>query len=215
MLKKFLNTLLKRPEYMQLTLTIIPQERVDKYTLMEKERNGKLYIRINKGMYGLPQTGRLANNLLITQLVPHGYRPCTHTHGLCWHDTKPITFTLVVDDFGIKYLGKLNADHLLNALKENYEVTEYWAGKLYCGMVYLWTGIMIIERWTCQCQGKLQTHSTNYSTNSQTGHNTHLIHLVHRNMAPQPNSLQQFSTPPLLTPQGIEQIQQVVSALLY
>jgi hypothetical protein len=68
-------------------------------------------------MYGLPQAGRLANNLLIKRLAPYGYRPCHHTHGLWRHDTKPVTFTLVVDDFGIKYIGKENADHLLNALK--------------------------------------------------------------------------------------------------
>jgi hypothetical protein len=115
--KIYLNTLLERPEYMQLALTVIPQEIIDKYKLMEKERNGKVYIRIDKGMYGLPQSGILANNLLITRLAPDGYRPCTHTHGLWPHDTKTITFTLVIDDFGIKYLGKENADHLLNALK--------------------------------------------------------------------------------------------------
>jgi hypothetical protein len=113
----YLNTLLDRPEYMQLALTIIPQEIIDKYQLMEKEKNGKIYIRIDKGMYGLPQAGRLANNLLIKRLAPHGYRPCQHTHGLWRHDTKPVTFTLVVDDFGIKYIGKENADHLINALK--------------------------------------------------------------------------------------------------
>jgi hypothetical protein len=100
------NTLLDRPEYMQLALSIIPQEIIDKYKFMDKEKNGKVYIRIDKGMYGLPQAGRLANNLLFTRLVPHGYRPCTHTHGLWRHDTKPVTFTLVADDFGIKYLGK-------------------------------------------------------------------------------------------------------------
>jgi hypothetical protein len=89
--KFYLNTLLDRPEYMQLTLTIIPQEIIDKYKLMDKEKNGKVYIRIDKGMYGLPQAGRLANNLLVTRLAPHGYRPCTHTHGLWQHDTKPVT----------------------------------------------------------------------------------------------------------------------------
>jgi hypothetical protein len=104
--KIYLNTLLERPEYMQLALTITPQEIIDKYKLMEKESNGKVYIRIKKGMYGLPQAGILANNLLVTRLAPHGDRPCTHTHGLWRHGTKPITFTLVVDDFGIKYLGK-------------------------------------------------------------------------------------------------------------
>jgi hypothetical protein len=69
----YLNTLLERPEYMQLALTIIPQEIIYKYKLMGKERNGKVYIRIDKGTYGLPQAGRLANNLLSTRLAPHGY----------------------------------------------------------------------------------------------------------------------------------------------
>jgi uncharacterized protein YqgQ len=130
--KIYMNTLLGRPEYMQLALTIIPQEIIEKYKLMGKQKNSKVYIIIDKGMYGLPQAGRLANNLLVTRMAPHGYRPCTHTHGLWRHATKPVTFTLVVDDFRIKCLGKENADHLLNALKEHYEVTEDWAGKLYC-----------------------------------------------------------------------------------
>jgi hypothetical protein len=123
---------------MQLALTISPQEIIDKYKLMDKEKNGKIYIRIDKGMYGLPQAGRLANNLQVKRLVPHGYCPCEHTHCLWGHDTKPVTFTLVVDDFGIKYSGKDNADHLLNALKESYEVTEDWTGKLYCGISLDW-----------------------------------------------------------------------------
>jgi hypothetical protein len=91
---------------MQLALTIITQEIIDKYKLMDKEKNGKVYIRIDKGAYGLLQAGRLANNLLAARLAPHGYRPCTHTHGLWRHDIKPVTFTLVVDDFVIKNLGK-------------------------------------------------------------------------------------------------------------
>jgi hypothetical protein len=66
----YLNTLLDRPEYMQLALTIIPQEIIDKYKLMDKEKNGKVYIIIDKGMYGLPQAGRLANNLLVTTVTP-------------------------------------------------------------------------------------------------------------------------------------------------
>jgi hypothetical protein len=58
----YINTLLDRPEYMQLALRIIPREVIEKYKLMEKEKNTKLYIRIDKGMYGLPQAGILENN---------------------------------------------------------------------------------------------------------------------------------------------------------
>jgi hypothetical protein len=89
------------------------------------------YIRIDKGMYGIPQAARLANDLLINRLAPHGYQPFEHTHGLWQHKTRPVTFTLVVNNFGVTYVGKEHADHLLNTLKKYYQVTEDWEGKLY------------------------------------------------------------------------------------
>jgi hypothetical protein len=49
-------------------------------------------------MYGLPQAGRLANNLLVKRLAHHGYHPVEHTPGMWRHKMRPITFTLVVDD---------------------------------------------------------------------------------------------------------------------
>jgi hypothetical protein len=97
-----------------------------------------VYIRINKGVCGLTQSGRLANNLLVTRLSPHGYHPVEYTHGMWRHKTRHITFTLVVDDFRVKYVGKEHTDHLLNALKQHYEVTEDWEGKLYCGILLKW-----------------------------------------------------------------------------
>jgi hypothetical protein len=89
-------------------------------------------------MYGLPQAGRLANDLLVKCLAPNGYRPVRHTHGLWKHNTRTVTFTLVIDDFGIKYVGKEHVDHLLQALKQEYEVTEDWSGELYCGITLYW-----------------------------------------------------------------------------
>jgi hypothetical protein len=44
----------------------------------------------------------------------------------------------VVDNFGVKYIGKENINHLLNALKQHYEVTEDWEGKLHCGILLKW-----------------------------------------------------------------------------
>ena len=51
---------------------------------------------------------------------------------------RPVWFTLLVDDFGIKYTGQENAQHLIDALKDFYEVEIYWKGKLYCGIVLDW-----------------------------------------------------------------------------
>jgi hypothetical protein len=106
-----------RPEYMRLALTIIPQEIINQYNLLEKVKNGHVYIRFDKGMYGIPQAGRLANDLLVKRLASHGYHLVEHTHGLWRHETRPVTFTLVVYAFGVKFVGKEHADHLFNTLK--------------------------------------------------------------------------------------------------
>ena len=50
----------------------------------------------------------------------------------------PITFTLVVDDFGVKYTGKHTALHLINALKDLYNVSVDYTGTLYCGLTINW-----------------------------------------------------------------------------
>jgi hypothetical protein len=119
----YLNTLLDRYEYMRLSIDIIPDEIIDKYNLRPLVSNGYVYIEIRKGMYGLPQAGILANKLLTKRLALHGYAPTAHTHGLWRHKTRPIAFTLVVDDFGIKYVGKEHADHLYCVLTEHYEAS--------------------------------------------------------------------------------------------
>jgi hypothetical protein len=198
---------------MQLALTIIPQKIIDKCKLMDKEKNGKSYIRIDKGMYGLPQSGRLANNLLVKIMASHGYRPCEHNHGLWQHDTKPVTFTLVVDYLGIKYPGKENADHLLNALKENYEVTEDWAGNLYCGISLDWyyenkTVDLSMPRYIANTLHKFQhkqperpQHAPYPARTPQYGYKVQLT--------------QKVLNSPTLTPQGKKIIQQVVGALIY
>jgi hypothetical protein len=204
----YLNTLLDRP-----ALTIIPHEIIDKYKLMHKEKNGKVYIRIDKGMYGLPQVGRLVNNLLVKRLTPHGCRPCEHTHGSWQHDTQPVTFTIIVDDFGIKYAGKENADHLQNALKEHYEVTKDWTGKLNCGISLDWD------------------YENNTVDLSMPGYIANALHKFKHKQperpqhAPYPARTPQHGSKiqltlkvlnsPTLTPKGKKRIQQVVGALLY
>ena len=66
------------------------------------------------------------------------YFEVPHTPGLFRHKTRLVWFTLVVDDFGIKYVGKEHAQHLLNVLKEFYEIEEDWTGSLYCGITLDW-----------------------------------------------------------------------------
>jgi hypothetical protein len=134
----YLNTPLERPEYVRIPLNLIPQEIIQEYNLLTLEKEGFIMAIVEKGMYGLPQAGILAANLLKKRLEPHGYYECSHTPGLWRHKTRPIMFTLVVDDFGVQVTGKNNAQHLIAALKENYEITVDWDGKLFCGITLDW-----------------------------------------------------------------------------
>ena len=47
-------------------------------------------------------------------------------------------FYLVVDNFGIKYTLKEDADHLLKSLREDYSITEDWKGEKYVGLIQKW-----------------------------------------------------------------------------
>jgi hypothetical protein len=93
---------------------------------------------MERAVWGLPQAGILANKLLRKRLAPHGYYECINTPGLWKHEWRPITFTLVVDDFGVKYVGKEHPDHLIACIKEKYKLTEDWTGDLYCGIKLEW-----------------------------------------------------------------------------
>ena len=120
-------------EYMRIHLDIFPVHTMEQYT-----KGGFVYVEIRRAIYGLPQAGALANKLLKERLAPAGYFEVRHTPGLFKDIWRPIVFSLVVYDFGIKYVGKEHADHLAEALKKHYPTSEDWEGKLYCGISLKW-----------------------------------------------------------------------------
>jgi hypothetical protein len=108
------------------------------YNLHALVHNNYLYVEVLKGMYGLPQAGLHDNVLLAKRLAKHGYIPVPHTHGLWTHKWRPFKFSLVVDDFGVMYVGREHAKHPKAALEENYEISTDWEGTLYCGIKLTW-----------------------------------------------------------------------------
>ena len=79
-----------------------------------------MYIwKSKKDMYGLPQAGKSINDKLKLHLANFEYEPALITPGLWRHQTRPLQFSLVVDDFGIKYERQEDITHLLDALKTN------------------------------------------------------------------------------------------------
>jgi hypothetical protein len=89
-------------------------------------------------MYGLKQASLLANQILQKRLARCGYYPARHTPGLWLHKIRPIAFSLIVDDFFVKYVGNENEEHLRNVLLRSYELTKDWGGKVYSDMSLKW-----------------------------------------------------------------------------
>lgn len=123
---------------MHIQLKLFPAHTVQQYDLATHTKDGMVYVEIRCCIYGLPQAGALANKLLKERLAPEGYFEVRNTPGLFKHITSPVAFSLVVDEFGVKYVGRQHADHLANALKKHYPISEEWEGNLYCGIALNW-----------------------------------------------------------------------------
>ena len=89
-------------------------------------------------MCGIKEAGCVAFQNLVNNLAPFGYEPMPCTPGLWCHNTRRTTFVLAVDDFGIKHFNQDYLDHLLNALKTCYTISEYPTGSHYCGLQIDW-----------------------------------------------------------------------------
>ena len=115
---------------------------------MDKQIKEFLYVREEKGMYGLVQKGIISHTALREHLRPFGYEPAPITTGLWRHNKNGINFTLMVDNFGIKYQRKEDALHLIYAIHKKYEITQVWTGSLYSGTTLNWeykSGILEIS----------------------------------------------------------------------
>jgi Reverse transcriptase (RNA-dependent DNA polymerase) len=136
----YLNTPLdpKDYAYMRIPIKVILKEIMDELNLWELVHNDAVYVEVSKGMYGLKQASRIANDQLTVFLAAHGYAPAPVTPGLWLHETRDITFTLVVDDFGIKYTKEEDLDHLLSVLRQHYTISVDPTGSKYLGLDILW-----------------------------------------------------------------------------
>eukprot|EP00804_Cyclotella_cryptica_P021313 CCRYP_001564-RA/>CCRYP_001564-RA protein AED:0.37 eAED:0.41 QI:0/0/0/1/0/0/4/0/328 len=113
-------------------LSDIPQEIIHKYYLLALFKPDIfVYIMIIRDMYGLPHVGLIAQQLLETGLNKHRYHQNKLVPGPWVHNTHPVQFTLVVDDFGV---GNEHALHLKSVFEAHYQLSTDWTGARYIGI---------------------------------------------------------------------------------
>jgi hypothetical protein len=105
----YLNTPMECPEFMQLKFSHLPDNIIKLYKLRDLAHDSYVFVRIQKGMYGLLQAGKIAQELLEKRLQANGYNQSKINPGFWMHSWCPICFALCVDDFGIKCIGKSHA----------------------------------------------------------------------------------------------------------
>jgi hypothetical protein len=66
----YLKTPMKTYEYMHIPINIIPESIMTEYKLAPLIHHGQVYVEIRKGMYGLPQAGRIEMIALPNFLLP-------------------------------------------------------------------------------------------------------------------------------------------------
>jgi hypothetical protein len=114
----YLCTPVTRYEYMQLKISDMLDDIIAHYYLLNVATpDGYVYCKIHQGMYGLLQARIIAQELLAKRLKEHGYTQSKTTPGLWTHEWHPITFSLVVDNFGVKYIGEEHDQHLLQTMQ--------------------------------------------------------------------------------------------------
>jgi hypothetical protein len=109
-------------------------------TIQQKfvNKDGYVYMEVTGAIYGLSQSGYLANQDLVKNLATYGYHPVKRTPELWKHETRRTTITLVVDDFGVQYFNKEDEGHLISSIEANYLVNTDWTGSKYIGIDLDW-----------------------------------------------------------------------------
>jgi hypothetical protein len=209
----YLGTPMARYEYVRIPVKYIPPDIMAQYQLQPLVHNDHVLAEVRKGMYGLPQAGILAYERLAKHLTAHGYFATANTPGLFRHRTRPITFSLVVDDFGIKYIGEHNAQHLIDTLQLLYTVTTDWGGTLYCGLTLAWDYV------TRTCDVSMPGYVSRALTTLQHPAPTRAQHAPHAWATPAYGAKVQYAaeddTTPPLSSQELTRLQQIIGIFLY
>ena len=119
----------------------------------------------------------------------------------------------MVDDFGVKHVGKDTADHLIQALKKLYTLSIDWTGSLYCGLTINWDYDkricdISIPTYIKEALHKFQHPAPSFPQEAPHAWNQPVYGAAVQ-YADQPNDS------PLLPPNSINLVQHIIGTLLY
>jgi hypothetical protein len=125
----------------------------------------------------------------------------------------PILFTLVVDNFGVRYERQEDVNHLITCVNSKYDLTMDWTGNLYCGIRLKWDYKQ--RTLDISMPGYIQKQLQKYKHASP-------LHPQHCPYAPLPKQYGSEAQHPLpleksqpLSEKDIKHVQQVIRSILY
>ena len=120
---------------------------------------------------------------------------------------------MVVDNFGVEYVGKQHAYHLATILKKYHNITDDWEDKKYAGIDLKWD----YDKMTCRAS--MDGYILELRNKHQHMHPKNPQYSPHKYRPIDYGATQQLvkhtDTSPLLNEKGFKRIQGIVGALLY
>lgn len=200
----YLGTKLEQNEYMRIHISQIPQESRDKYVTPDLIQDDHVLAEISKGIYGLKQAGLLAQQRLVQHLSKHDFFPISAISPCIFkHKTRNIVFSLVVDDFGVKFKAKEDVEELLRVLRLLYVVKEDWTGSAYVGFKIQHD----------HNKGTLSISMPNYIKDAAERFHIDISKKIDNPLLSDSGDSNQPSQP--VTPQQEKRLQQIIGVLLY
>ena len=111
---------------------------LDEFHLHKYITNEKILFRVDGSMYGHPAAGRIAQTDFKALVSSHGYYEHPNVPCLFLHRTRTTVFTLIVDDIGIKVFSEDDLQHLINTIRNKWEVKVNRTGAKYNGVRVIW-----------------------------------------------------------------------------
>ena len=206
-------------EHMVINLQDIPLEIIDSYKLMDFVTPGdnKVYIEVVKALYGMKQAGYLANLEVVEHLNNNGYTAPMNTPCLFRHHTDDVEFTLVTDDFGVRYGNKAAADKLLEVMSSKYPMTHDWTGTKYAGFDLLFDYSSATRRVELSMKGYILAVLRRFQHLVTTTHNVYSPEFFTPiNYGSRDSQLvKELDTLPILPAAQINMLQQITGCFLY